>query len=89
VVAALAEANDAIRADPHAAAEILYAAEATAGFSVDELTEVLRDPEIEFTTTPANVAKYAEFMHEIGSIERAPESWRDLFFPEILGASGS
>ncbi len=89
VLAALEEANDTIRADPHAAAETLSAAESTAGFSVDELAEVLRDPEIEFTTTPANVAKYAEFMHAIGSIEHAPESWRDLFFPEIHGAAGS
>ena len=89
VLAALNEANDTIRADPRAAAEILAAAESTAGFSVDELADVLRDPEIEFTTTPANVAKYAEFMHAIGSIEHAPESWRDLFFPEIHGAAGS
>jgi NitT/TauT family transport system substrate-binding protein len=89
VLAALNEANDAIRADPQKAAEILYAAEATAGFSVAELVEVLHDPAIEFTTTPANVAKYAEFMHAIGSIEHAPESWRDLFFPEIHGATGS
>ena len=35
-----------------------------AGFSVDELVDVLRDPQIEFTTRPANVAKYAEFMHD-------------------------
>ena len=89
VLAALSDANEAIRADPRAAAEILFAAEATAGFSVDELADVLRDPEIEFTTKPANVAKYAEFMHAIGSIEHAPESWRDLFFPEIHGAAGS
>ena len=89
VLAALEEADDAIRADPRAAAEILFAAEATAGFSVDELADVLRDPEIEFTTTPANVEKYAEFMHAIGSIEHAPESWHDLFFPEIHGAAGS
>jgi len=89
VLAALSEANDVIRADPRAAAEILFSAEATAGFSVDELADVLRDPEIEFTTAPANVAKYAEFMHAIRSIEHAPESWRDLFFPEIHGAGGS
>jgi hypothetical protein len=28
-------------------------------------------------------------MQEIGSIENRPESWRDLFFPEIHGSSGS
>ncbi len=89
VLAALEEANELIRSEPQAAAEILYAAEAAAGFSVDELVEVLRDPDIKFTTTPENTAKYAEFMQEIGSIENRPASWRDLFFPEIHGAAGS
>jgi NitT/TauT family transport system substrate-binding protein len=89
VLAALEEANEIIRSDPRAAAEILFAAESGAGFSVDELVEVLRDPDIRFTTTPENTQKYAEFMHEIGSIENEPGSWRDLFFPEIHGAAGS
>ena len=89
VLAALEEANELIRSSPQAAAEILYAAEAAAGFGVDELVEVLRDPDIKFTTTPENVERYAEFMQEIGSIENRPESWRDLFFPEIHGAPGS
>jgi NitT/TauT family transport system substrate-binding protein len=89
VLAALEEANELIREDPRAAAEILYAAEATAGFSVDELVEVLRDPDIKFTTTPENLEQYAEFMQTIGSISNRPGSWRDLFFPEIHGAPGS
>jgi NitT/TauT family transport system substrate-binding protein len=89
VIAALDEANEMIRANPQTAAEILFAAEATAGFSVDELVEVLRDPAIKFTTTPENVQKYAAFMHEIGSIENLPASWRDMFFDEIHGSPGS
>jgi NitT/TauT family transport system substrate-binding protein len=89
VVAALNEANEMIRSDPQSAAEMLYAAEATAGFSIDELVEVLRDPDIKFTTTPENLEKYAEFMHEIGSIRNLPASWRDMFFPEVHGAPGS
>ena len=89
VIAALEEANELIRSDPRAAAEILFAAESAAGFAVDELVEVLRDPDIRFTTTPENTVKYAEFMQEIGSIENRLESWRDLFFPEIHGAAGS
>jgi NitT/TauT family transport system substrate-binding protein len=89
VLAALEEANELIRSNPQAAAEILFAAEAAAGFSVDELVEVLRDPDIKFTTTPENTEKYAEFMQEIGSITNRPESWRELFFPEIHGAPGS
>jgi NitT/TauT family transport system substrate-binding protein len=89
VLAALEEANEIIRTDPRAAAEILFAAESAAGFSVDELVEVLRDPDIRFTTTPENTQKYAEFMLSIGSIENRLGSWRDLFFPEIHGAPGS
>jgi NitT/TauT family transport system substrate-binding protein len=89
VLAALEEANEIIGSDPQAAAQILFDAESAAGFSVDEIVEVLRDPDIRFTTTPENTEKYAEFMREIGSIENAPESWRDLFFPEIHGAPGS
>ncbi|HET8699409.1 MAG TPA: ABC transporter substrate-binding protein [Gammaproteobacteria bacterium] len=89
VLAALEDANAEIRANPRAAAEILFAAEPAAGFSVDELVEVLSDPDIEFTTTPANIEKYARFMRSIGSIEHEPASWRDLFFPEIHAAPGS
>jgi NitT/TauT family transport system substrate-binding protein len=89
VLAALEEANELIRSDPRAAAQTLFAAESAAGFSVDEIVEVLADPDIRFTTTPENVEKYAEFMHEIGSIENRPTSWRDMFFPEIHAAPGS
>ena len=74
---------------PRVAAEILYAAESAAGFSVEELVEVLEDPDIRFTTTPENVGKYADFMHEIGSIRNQPATWKDVFFPEIHSAPGS
>ena len=89
VLAALGEANELIRSDPRAAAEILVAAESAAGFAVEDIVEVLADPDIRFTTTPENVEKYAEFMHDLGSIENRPSSWRDLFFPEIHAAPGS
>ncbi|HVY64126.1 MAG TPA: ABC transporter substrate-binding protein [Gammaproteobacteria bacterium] len=89
VLGALEEANELIRSDPRAAAEILFKAEASAGFSVEELTEVLSAPDIRFTTTPENTEKYAAFMQQIGSITHKPGSWRDLFFPEIHGAPGS
>jgi len=89
VLAALEDAHEIIRTDPEAAAQILYAAEAAAGFSAQDLVEVLKDPDIRFTTTPENLEKYAEFMNEIGSIEHRPASWRDMFFPEIHGANGS
>jgi NitT/TauT family transport system substrate-binding protein len=89
VLAALAEAMELIEADRLAAADVLIAARGDAGLSRDELAALLADPEIEFTTTPQNTMRYAEFMHSIGSIDNLPESWRDLFFPEIHDSPGS
>jgi len=89
VLAALEEANALIRADPAAAADVLITSDEGAGFSRDELVAVLRDPAIEFTTTPANVLRYATFMHETGTLANAPARWQDLFFPEIHGLPGS
>ena len=50
---------------------------------------MLNDPAIVFTTTPQNVMKYVDFMAKIGAIKVKPDSWKDLFFPNIHGAAGS
>ncbi|WP_428103282.1 ABC transporter substrate-binding protein [Candidatus Rariloculus sp.] len=88
VLSALTQANEMIRADLGAAADVLIAANGGGGFDRDALVDVLGDPEIRFTTTPENVMKYAGFMHGIGSIANLPDSWRDLFFPGIHDAPG-
>jgi NitT/TauT family transport system substrate-binding protein len=89
VLKALEEANRLIVADRRAAAELLLTTSAESGFTLVELAGVLEDPAIAFTTTPQNVEKYADFMHDTGSIQNRPASWRDLFFPEIHSAPGS
>jgi len=33
--------------------------------------------------------KYADFMHRTGSIRNLPQSWKDVYFPEIQGEPGS
>lgn len=32
--------------------------------------------------------KYATFMHSIGSIKNKPETWKEMFFPEMHGQEG-
>ncbi len=88
LLAALEEAVEMIEADPEHAADVLIRAEAGAGFSRDELVDVLSDAAIRFTTTPENVMRYAEFMFAIGSITNRPGSWQDLFFPNIHAGAG-
>jgi NitT/TauT family transport system substrate-binding protein len=89
VLKALEESNAMIVADKKKAAETLFGSTVESGFSMEEILEVLNDPDIRFTTTPESVMKYAEFMAGIGSISNKPSSWKDLFFPEIHGAPGS
>jgi NitT/TauT family transport system substrate-binding protein len=89
VLAALEEANAHIASDPRAAAEILMASTPDSGFTPEETVAMLTDRAVKFTTTPENVSKYADFMHEIGSIKNDPASWKDVFFPEIHSAPGS
>ena len=53
------------------------------------ISKILNDPKVEFTTTPRNTTKYADFMHRIGSVKVKAASWKDLFFPEIHNLPGS
>jgi NitT/TauT family transport system substrate-binding protein len=81
-VAALTQSFAMIRADKKAAAEVLLESMGGKGWTVEELVEILGDPQIYYTTKPEHVMKYATFMHEIGSLKRAPTSLGELFFSE-------
>ncbi|HEU4853127.1 MAG TPA: ABC transporter substrate-binding protein [Telluria sp.] len=57
--------------------------------SVEDILKMLNDPNVKYTTTPQNVLKYVDFMQKIGSIKAKPESWKDLFFPNVHPLPGS
>jgi NitT/TauT family transport system substrate-binding protein len=87
-VKALDEAIGEINGDKRAAAEA-YLRISKDKDSVADILAMLNDPQILFTTTPQNVMKYADFMAKVGAIKVRPESWKELFFPNIYGAPGS
>jgi NitT/TauT family transport system substrate-binding protein len=89
VMKALDDAIDAIVDDKEGAAEILLASTPEGGFTKEELISLLKDSSVKFTTAPENMMKYASFMHQVGSIKKRPDSWRDLFFPEVHDGPGS
>jgi len=89
VFEALKEAEQMVSSDKQLAAKLLLDSMNGSGFTVNELEQILKDPAIRFTTTPENIMKYANFMHQIGSIKNQPASWKDLFFPEIRGLRGA
>jgi NitT/TauT family transport system substrate-binding protein len=84
---ALEEAIAFINADKRAAAQIFIAMEAQA-MDLNDVLEVLNDPDIRYTTSPENVMKYADFMASVGSIKVRPAIWQDLFFPSIHRVPG-
>lgn len=81
-IAALKEAQDLIAKDKSTAADILI--ESMGGgskWSKEDMIAILNDPKTVYTTKPENVMKYANFMHEIGSIKTKPNTVADLFVP--------
>jgi NitT/TauT family transport system substrate-binding protein len=88
-LAALQEAQRTIATDKRAAAEIYLEVSNDKRTSVEAVEKMLNDPDVTFVAAPFNTMKYVDFMHSIGSIKTRPDSWKDLFFPEIHGLSGS
>lgn len=88
-LAAFEEAIGKINKDKRWAAEYYLKAAGDKKSTVEEILAMLNDPEIQYTTTPKNMMKYVEFMHRIGSIKQKPDSWKDMFFPEVHNLQGS
>jgi len=87
-VKALDEAQATINRDRRAAAEA-YLRISKDKDTLDNIARMMNDPQIVFTTTPQNVMKYADFMAKTGAIKARPDSWKDLFFPNVHGVPGS
>ena len=84
----LQEATDFINKDKRAAAEI-YIRMTRDKSPVDDILKIVNDPQIEYSLLPKNVMKMVDFMHKSGTIKVKPDSWKDLFFPNMHGLAGS
>jgi NitT/TauT family transport system substrate-binding protein len=89
VLKALEAAIAFINADKKAAAEVFLNSGEGRGWKLDDLMEILNDPDVRFTTSPESVMKYANFMADVGSIKQRPAKWQDMFFPEAHGLKGN
>ena len=89
VLKALQAAIDFINADKKAAGERVSASDEGKGWKLEDIMEILNDPDIRFTTSPESVMTYANFMADVGSIKNRPKAWQDMFFPDIHGVPGN
>lgn len=83
------EANAFIKAHPHDAAQIYLKLTNDKKNSADDLVAMITDPDIDYTTAPANLMKHFEFMYKVGRLKHMPASWKDLFFAEAYDLKGS
>lgn len=84
---AFAEATAYVRDNPRPAAELYLKAEKS-NETLDEVMKQLSSPEIEYTTVPATVGRYASFMHEIGTVKSLYDL-KALSMPDLYGKGGS
>jgi sulfonate transport system substrate-binding protein len=89
VLKAQEEANSIIKADARAAAETYIAMSGDKKSTPDEIAKMIADPDVDYTTTPAKVMDFANFMHKVGRVKRVPASWQEYFFPGVHELKGS
>ncbi len=89
VRAAHEEANAFIKHEPKAAAEVYLKLTNDKKNSGDDLVAMITDPDIDYTTTPANLMKHVAFMHQVGRLKHLPASWKDMFFAEAHDLNGT
>jgi NitT/TauT family transport system substrate-binding protein len=87
-VDALAEAVGLIEADTDAAVDV-YIRQTGSELDPAFVRDILNQPDIAFTLTPANIMKYAEFMHRVGALGTQPAGWSNVFFEEAHELDGS
>jgi NitT/TauT family transport system substrate-binding protein len=88
-VDAVTGADGFIKEHRGAAAEIYVDTNKGEGIGAEDLTDILGDPDTSFATAPAGIQHIAGFMHQIGRLKHNPDSWRQMFFPEIYKQPGS
>lgn len=86
-LSALDEAMEMIERDKPAAAAV-YIKESKSKLDVEFVLDMLKQPDMVFSSVPLRTMEFASFMHERGRIKTKPNSWKDYFFPEIHDRSG-
>jgi NitT/TauT family transport system substrate-binding protein len=88
LVAALGEATALVNADKRRAAA-LWIEDSKSKLPLDVAARIVEGPQVHWTMTPEHTMKFADFMAEVGTLKAKPDSWKDLFFPEIHDQPGS
>lgn len=87
--AALAQAQEIIKSDKRAAAELFQKAESSK-LGLETIQKLLEDPGmLDFVPAPTGVMAYADYMKRSGLLNNALASWKDAFFDNVHALPGN
>lgn len=89
VIAAMKEAIDLINHDKHKAAEIYKAVSKDKRNTLDQVVQILNSSDVKYSFTPHNSMAFVNFMYERGLLKKKPDSWKDLYFPDVHKLPGA
>jgi len=89
ILSALQEADDFIKRSPGAAAEIFASIAKEQDIPLEDLSDMIGDPDLAYVAAPAGVLRLADFLHRTGRLKRRPASWHELFVPEARDLAGN
>jgi NitT/TauT family transport system substrate-binding protein len=89
ILSALQQADDFIKTSPGAAAEIYAGMVTEPDIPLEDLADLIGDPDARYRAAPAGVGRIAEFMHRHGLLKRAVPGWQAYFRPEARDLPGS
>jgi NitT/TauT family transport system substrate-binding protein len=89
IVSALQQADDFMQKTPGAAAEIFSAMVKDWDIPLEDLSDMIGDPDLAYTAAPTGVMRLAGFMHQIGRLKQQPAAWQDFFVPEARDLKGN
>lgn len=87
-LAALEDAQKILREDKQKAADIYMELAKEGRVTRETVVQILSDPDITFDTTPRKIMQFAEFMTKVGTLKKAPGSWKETFFDDIHPLNG-
>ena len=89
ILSALQAADDLIRKNPGEAAEMFAAAVKDQDIPLEDISDMIGDPDLTYRAAPAGIMRLAQFMHRIGRLKREPAGWQALFLPASRDLAGN
>jgi len=89
ILSALQAADDYIKNSPGKAAEIFAAAAKEQEIPLEDVSDMIGDPDLAYRAAPAGLTHLIEFLYRIHRLQHRPAAWQVWFLPESRDLAGN